>query len=197
MKATRIGWIAALGLVLAACSHMPTVDVDAAKHALDEARNAQAAEYAPQAWTAAQDADAKLEAELDAQSQRWSALRSYTVARQLAVDTKTAADRSRDEAVAGKDKAKDEASTLMAQAREESSRANAAVGSAPRGKGTEADLASLKTDATSIDTTLQEMQRAFDAGDYINAKVKAQAAIDAAKNIEAEIEQAKAGRRAA
>jgi hypothetical protein len=197
MKATRIGWIAALGLVLAACSQMPTVDVDAAKHALDDARNAQAAEYAPQAWTAAQDADAKLEAELDAQSQRWSALRSYTVARQLAVDTKTAADRSRDEAVAGKDKAKDEASTLMAQAREASSRANAAVGSAPRGKGTEADLASLKTDATSIDTTLQEMQRAFDAGDYINAKVKAQAAIDAAKNIEAEIEQAKAGRRAA
>lgn len=197
MKATRIGWIAALGLVLAACSQMPTVDVDAAKHALEEARNAQAAEYAPQAWTAAQDADAKLEAELDAQSQRWSALRSYTVARQLAVDTKSAAERSRDEAVAGKDKAKDEASTLMAQAREESSRANAAVGSAPRGKGTEADLASLKSDATSIDGTLQEMQQAFDAGDYINAKVKAQAAIEAAKKIEAEIEQAKAGRRAA
>jgi len=197
MKATRIGWIAAIGLVLAACSHMPTVDVDAAKHALDEARNAQAAEYAPQAWTAAQDADAKLEAELDAQSQRWAALRSYTVARQLAVDTKTAAERSRDEAVAGKDKAKDEASTLMAQAREESSRANAAVGSAPRGKGTEADLASLKSDATSIDSTLQEMQTAFDGGDYINAKVKAQAAIDAAKKIEAEIEQAKTSRRAA
>jgi hypothetical protein len=197
MKATRIGWIAALGLVLAACSQMPTVDVDAAKHALDEARNAQAADYAPQAWTAAQDADAKLEAELDAQSQKWAALRSYSVARQLAVDTKAAADRCRDEAVAGKEKAKDEASTLMAQAREESSRANAAVSSAPRGKGTEADLASLKTDATSIDTTLQDMQRAFDAGDYINAKVKAQAAIDAAKRIEAEIETAKAGRRAA
>jgi len=197
MKATRIGWIGVLGLVLAACSQVPTVDVDAAKHALDEARTAQAAEYAPQAWTAAQDADAKLEAELDAQSQRWSALRSYTVARQLAVDTKSAAERSRDEAVAGKDKAKDEASTLRAQARDESSRANAAVGSAPRGKGTEADLASLKSDASSIDTTLQEMQSAFDAGDYINAKVKAQAAIDAAKKIQAEIEQAKAGRRAA
>ena len=197
MKATRIGWIAALGLVLAACSQMPTVDVDAAKHALDEARNAQAADYAPQAWTAAQDADSKLEAELDAQSQRWAALRSYTVARQLAVDTKTAADRSRDEAVAGKDRAKIEVSTLMAQARDESARAKAAVNSAPRGKGTEADLASLKTDATSIDDTLQEMQRAFDAGDYINAKVKAQAAIDASKKIEDEIEQAKAGRRAA
>ena len=38
---------------------------------------------------------------------------------------------------------------------------------------------------------------AFDAGDYIAATAKAQAAIDAAKKIESEIEQAKAARRAA
>jgi hypothetical protein len=119
------------------------------------------------------------------------------VARQLAVDTKTAAERSKTEAVAGKEQAKTEASTLMTQARDEAARAHTAVGTAPRGKGTEADLASLKTDATSIDETLNEMQRAFDAGDYINAKAKAQAAIDAAKRIESEVEQAKAGRRAA
>ena len=197
MKATRIGTIAVLGLILAACSQPPAADIDAARHALDEARQAQAAEYAPQAWTAAQDADTKLQAELDAQSQRWSALRSYTVARDLAVNTKTAAEKSRDEAASGKEQAKTEAGTLMAQARDEVARANAAVASAPRGKGTEADLASLKTDATSIDDTLNEMQRAFDSGDYINAKSKAQAAIDAAKKIEDEIAQAKTGRRAA
>jgi hypothetical protein len=192
-----MSWVVALGLVLAGCSQPPTVDVDAAKHALDEARQAQAADYAPQAWTAAQDVDSKLQAELDAQSQRWSALRSYTIARQLALETKTAAERSRDEAVAGKDQAKTEALTMMAQAREETTRAQAAIASAPRGKGTEADLATLKTDATSIDDTLQEAQRAFDAGDYIGAKAKAQAAIDAAKKIEGEIDQAKAARRAA
>jgi hypothetical protein len=197
MKATRISWIAAVGLVLAGCSQPPAVDIEAAKHALDEARQAQAAEYAPQAWTAAQDAESKLQIELDAQSQRWSALRSYTVARQLAVDTKTSAERSRDEAIAGKETAKTEASTMMAQAREETTRAQSALTTAPRGKGTEADLASLKTDAMSIDGTLQEMQQAFDAGNYIEAKAKAQAATDAAKRIQAEVEQAKAGRRAA
>jgi hypothetical protein len=197
MRTTHFSWVVALGLVLAGCSQPPTVDVDAAKHALDEARQAQAADYAPQSWTAAQDADSKLQAELDAQSQRWSALRSYTIARQLALETKTAAERSRDEAVAGKDKVKTEASTMMAQAREETTRAQAAIASAPHGKGTEADLATLKTDATSIDDTLQEAQRAFDAGDYIGANAKAQAAIDAAKKIEGEIDQAKAARRAA
>jgi hypothetical protein len=86
---------------------------------------------------------------------------------------------------------------MMAQARDEAARAQAAVTTAPRGKGTEADLASMKSDATSIDDTLAEMQKAFDAGDYIGAKTKAQAAIDAAKKIEDEIATAKTGRRAA
>jgi hypothetical protein len=197
MKVMRTGWAVALGLVLAACAHVPTADVDAANHALDEARQAQAAEYAPQSWTAAQDAQSKLQAELDAQAQRWSALRSYTVASQLAATAKHTAEQSRDEAMAGKEKAKTEASTMMAQARDEAAHAQTAVTTAPRGKGTEADLASLKSDATSIDATLQEMQQAFDAGDYIGAKTKAQAAMDAAKRIEDEIAQAKAGRRAA
>jgi hypothetical protein len=111
MKAARIGWVAVLGLVLAGCAQAPSADIDAANHALDEARQTQAADYAPQSWTAAQDAQSKLQIELDAQEQRWSALRTYTVARQLAQDTKAAAERSRDEAIAGKDRAKSEAST--------------------------------------------------------------------------------------
>jgi hypothetical protein len=197
MRFTPITWIASIGLVLAGCAHESTADIDAANHAFEEARQAQAAEYAPQAWTAAQDAQSKLQIELDAQAQRWSALRSYTVASQLAQLTKTAAERSRDEATAGKEKVKTEASTMMAQARDESARAKAALSSAPRGKGTEADLVSLKSDATSIDGTLQEMQQAFDAGDYLGAKTKAQAAIDAAKTIENQVAQAKTAKRAA
>jgi hypothetical protein len=196
MKARHIGWVAALGFVLAGCAQAPSTDIDAANHAVDEARQAQAAEYAPQSWAAAQDTQSKLQIELDAQGQRWSMLRTYTVARQLAQDTKTAADRSRDEAIAGKDRAKNEASTLMAQAREEVGRANTAVTTAPKGKGTEADLASMKSDAGSLDDTLAEMQKAFDDGNYNEAKAKAQAAIDAAKRIQSEIENAKSQRHA-
>jgi hypothetical protein len=197
MKLTRLSLIAALGLALAGCSQAPTADVDAAKHAMEEARQAQAPEYAPQAWTAAQDADAKLQAELDAQQKRWAPLRSYTVAKQLAADEKSAAERSMSEAATAKETMKTEVSTLMAQARDEAAKAHAAVDTAPKGKGTEADLASMKTDATSIDDTLTQMQTAFDAGNYIDAKTKAQAAIDAAKRIQGEVEAAKAGRRAA
>jgi len=197
MKARHIGWIAAFGLVLAGCAQPPTADIDAAKQSLDEARQAQAAEYAPQTWTTAQDAMAKLDAELAAQEQRWSATRTYTTVRQLAQDTKAMADRSRDEAIAGKEKAKSDATTMMADAQAAVDRAHAAVASAPKGKGTEADLASLKSDTASLDDTLAEMHRMFDSGQYNDAKVKAQAAIDAAKQVEAEIEKAKSQRRSA
>jgi hypothetical protein len=197
MKATHIGWIAAFCVVLAGCSQAPTADIDAAKKALDEARQAQAAEYAEQSWTIAQDADAKLETELETQDQRWSAMRSYTVARELAQATKAAAERSRDEAIAGKEQAKTEVATLMSAARDEVGRAHAAVASAPKGKGTEADLASLKSDTSSLDDTLAEMQKLYDDGQFKEAKVKAQAAIDAAKQVEAEVEKAKSQRRSA
>jgi hypothetical protein len=194
---TRIVLLAAAALAFAGCAHEPKADIDAAKLAVEDAKQAQADVYAPQTWTATEDAQAKLDAELDAQSKRWSALRNYTVAERLAKDVKATAERSKDEAAVGKEKAKNEASTLVAQARDEVQRARAALDTAPRGKGTEADLASLKSDASGIDDTLQAMQQAFDAGDYTTAKSKAQAAIDAAQAIEKEIEQARTARRAA
>ena len=55
-----------LGLGLAACAQAPKADVDAAKQALDDAQRAQASDYASEAWTAAKDAEAKLQTELDA-----------------------------------------------------------------------------------------------------------------------------------
>jgi len=186
-----------LSLALAGCAQSPVAEIDGAKQALDRARDAQAPDYAPDAWTAANDAQTRLDAELDAQQHRNSLFRSYTKAKELASEVKSSAERATELAASGKEKAKTEAATLMSQARDEYSLADKALTSAPRGKGTEADLASLKGNVTSIDGTLAEMQRAFDAGDYLTAKTKAQAAIDASRDIVKEIEAAKAQRRAA
>jgi uncharacterized membrane protein YgcG len=86
---------------------------------------------------------------------------------------------------------------MLAQARDEAGKARAALAAAPRGKGTEADLASLKSDSQSVDATLEDMQRAFEAGDFVGAKTKAQAAIDASKAREKEIDQARTAHRKA
>lgn len=193
-----------LGLTLTAvmtaalgCAQVPTDAVHDAKLAIDGARNAQAQAYAADSWAAAVDSEAKLDAELAAQERRSPFLRSYGQAKSLAAETKEAADRAVLAATDGKQKTKDAATELMAEARKQFDAAKQELAGAPKGKGTEADLASLRADATPIETTLDEMQRAFDAGDYLSAKTKAEAAIDAAKRIRSEIEQAKKSRRAA
>lgn len=197
MRTTQLSWILALSLGIAGCSSMPKSDVDAARAALDDAQKSGAVDYAPEAWNSAKDASAKLDAELAAQDQKWTVMRSYKQSRELALAAKADAERASQEAVTGKDKAKGEAAAMLTEARDAYAAAQKAVSTAPRGKGTEADLASLKSDATSIEDTLKEMQTAYDSGDFIGAKTKAQAAIDASKRIQTEIEDAKHRRGAA
>jgi len=197
MKRIRLTSIAVTALTLAACAQAPTAQIDAAKQAVDSAKAAQAPDYAPESWNATNDAQAKLDAEMKAQDDRWAPLRSYSKAQALAAELKDTADRASQDAATAKDKAKTEAGTLIAQARDEYGKAQTALQSAPHGKGTEADLASLKSDTTSIDGTIQDAQKAFDSGDYIGAKTKAQSAISSAQQIQKEIETAKQQRHAA
>lgn len=197
MKLPYLVAIAAAALVVTGCAQAPTADIDAARQSLDNAKAAQAADYAPDAWNAAQDAQNKLDAELKAQEDKMALLRSYGKAKALAADLKSDAEQAVQAAQAGKEKAKTDASDLMTQAKDEYAKAQKALATAPRGKGTEADLASLQADGTGIETTLGEMQKAFDAGDYLTAKTKAQSAIASSQEIEKEIEDAKSRRRAA
>ena len=197
MRSMKCMMAVVLGLGLVACAQAPKADIDAAKQALDDAQHAQASDYASEAWNAAKDADAKLQTELAAQDKKWAPLRSYEQSKQLAQAAKNEADRAMKEATAGKEKTKAEVTDLIAQAKTAQQNAQTALQTAPHGKGTEADLASLKTDTASIDGQIQEAQRLFDAGDYLGAKTKAQAALDAANKISTEIEEAKTRRRAA
>jgi hypothetical protein len=186
---------AVLAVPLAGCAQVPQADVDAARKALDDAKTAQAPDYAPEAWNAANDAQAQLDTELKAQENRNALFRSYGKAKTLADQAKTEAEQAGQAAATAKEQAKTEVAALIKQAHDEYDTAQQAIASAPKGKGTEADLASMKSDATTIETTLADVQKAFDAGDYLTAKSKAEAAISSAQQIEREIENAKAQRR--
>jgi hypothetical protein len=197
MKVMQSMMVVVLAVAAVACAQAPKADIDAAKQALDDAQRAQASDYASEAWTAAKDADAKLQTELAVQEKKWAPLRSYDQTKQLAQQVKSEAERATQQANAGKEKAKAEAGDLIAQAKTAQQNAESALQTAPKGKGTEADLASLKTDTASIDGQIQDAQRAYDGGDFLGAKTKAQAALDAANKIQTEIQDAKSRRRAA
>lgn len=192
MQARHLSWMLAGALVLTGCATEPVEDIQAAESALEDARTAEAQAYAPDAWEAANDARARLDAELQAQKDRFGLLRSYDNAKNLAAEVKQAAQSASETAMQAKQQARDEATTLMAQAREEYARAQQALDRAPTGKGTQADLAALRADTSGIEPTLAEMQQAFDAQDYLTAKARATAAIEASQRVIQQIEGAKA-----
>lgn len=194
----RLAYAAASALALAAmtaCSQAPVKEVDAAKASLEAARQARAQDYAPDAWNAATNTEAALEAELKAQEESLALFRSYDRAVALAADLDRAGKAAADEAAAKKASMQTEVAALLDRAAAEIASAQKAVESAPRGKGTEADLTSLKSDAAGLDAQLKDARTAFESGDLIAAKAKADAVIDAATRMRDEIEKAREARR--
>lgn len=174
----------------AACSQTPQAEIDAAHAAMDSAKAAEAAEYAPASLTAAEDAMAKLDAELQAQQGRFSMFRSYDQAKLDAQAASEAARVALTDAVAAKERARAAASDLLAQANTLLSEASQMLAVAPAGKGTAMDLAALRADLQSASQMLQEAQQAFDAGRYNEANAKATGAVASIEGVRGAVEQA-------
>jgi hypothetical protein len=71
---------------------------------------------------------------------------------------------------------KTEATTLVAGVRSSVDAAKAVLAKAPKGKGSAADIAAMKSDVTAVEAGLADMDAAIAAGKYKDAKVKAEAA---------------------
>lgn len=182
--------VALSALLLAGCAEPPQAEIDAVKTALDAARTAGAGEYAPEALAQAEAAQSKLDAELQAQQERFALMRSYDTAKTLAADAKTQAENAAKTAEANREAAKQESSALIASTTTLLEEVKTLLASAPKGKGSAADLAALQGDITALEQSLTETQAAFDAGNYLQAKSLAQAANDGANRVKASIEQA-------
>jgi hypothetical protein len=182
-----------LGLAMAAgCAKPPTAEIDAAKAALQAAVDAQASDYAAASLREAQNAVAALDAEVQAQTKKFALMRSYKQAATLAANAKAAGEKAKADAEAGKEKARADAEALLAQAQAAMEAANAALATAPRGKGTEMDLAAMQTDMQNVATQITDGQAAHAAGRYLESKAKFEAALNAANNVSSMIENAKA-----
>ena len=176
---------------LVGCDQVPKEDVANAERAMDAARAADASDYASQTWTAAEGHRQQLQAELDAQQKAFALSRSYDKAKTLAIETRELADKAAAEAVTGKERARQEAGDAIAQARQLKQEVEQLLEKAPRGKGTTADLATLKSDAGSTEASLAEAQAAYDAGSYLDARSTAEGVLRKLEDIKAEIERAR------
>jgi TonB family protein len=106
--------ILCLAISVTACVQPPTTEVDAAKAAVERAAAHRADQYAAEALRLAQDAQAALNAELNAQEGKW--VKSYDKTKELAVAAKAAGDKATADAVVGKEKAEGIAAKARADA---------------------------------------------------------------------------------
>jgi hypothetical protein len=182
-----------LAVTVGGCATPPTADIEAAKTAITNAGTAGAGEYAAASFTAAQDAQAALDAELKAQEGK--SFKSFDKAKALAVAAKAAGEKATTDAAAGKEKAKADATLAIADAKTALTEAQALLDKAPKGKGSAADIAAMKTDLTTAATTISEAEAALGNVKYLDAKVKAESAKNAATTVKTAVEAAMAAKK--
>ena len=166
MKIKLLGLTALVGIavVAIACSQPPTNAINAAK--------------------------AALEAELKAQEGKFALTRSYAKAAELAAAAKAAADKAAADAAAGKEAMKAEVSGRVESVKASVAAAKNMLAKAPKGKGSAADIAAMKSDLAGIEASFAEIETAISAGKYKDAKAKLDAAQQGADRIKADIEAA-------
>lgn len=177
-------------LALGGCSKPPATEIAAADASIDQATAAEAAEYAPESMQAVSDARAKLDAELKAQEEKFSWFRSYDDAKIAAEELRAAAQKAEQDAVEARRVAREEAAQLISDVRTTLDEVKTMLDKAPRGKGSEVDIAVLKGDLAGIETSLVEMEGAFAAEDYLESKAQATAALEGTQKVRSEIERA-------
>jgi hypothetical protein len=185
------GLVLLVGLFLVAgCAKAPQMEIDAAQASLAAAKTAEAAEYAPRALAGAQDAINAMDAELAAQQKKFALFRSYKHAKELIAAAKTAGDQAAQTAVAEKEKARQEATNLIAQGKASLEEAKAMLAKAPRGKGSQADIKALESDLAAAEMALVDVDNVFASGKFLQAKAKANAAMQQIQNVKNAIQAA-------
>ena len=177
---------ASLAVWTAGCAQPPTAEVDAAK-AKVQAIAAEAAAFAPDAYKAAQDAVAQLDAETRAQAEKFALTRSYARVSELAAAAGTAADRAQQAANTEKERLRTEAGRVATDAKRALADATALLEKAPR-----TEVEALKANVAAAETSLGEVDSLLSAGQLKEAHQKAETARQAVSQISNTIQEAEA-----
>lgn len=184
----------ALGLTfsLSGCAQAPQQDIDSAKAVIEEARTAQADKYAPESFQQAEDALQSAMAEIEAQNGKFAMFRSYERATELLAQAKETGTKAKADGEAKRSEARQAAEALIKEAEIALDAAKTSLTTAPRGKGTRADIEAMKAEIETLSSTLTEAHQAFDSGDFLSAKAKADSVKAQAGQISSDIQQARA-----
>ncbi len=179
----------AWALALTGCAQPPTDKLAASEKAVNEARSAGAPNYMAEDFAKLEGMLTNAKNEIAAQDSKFAPMRDYGKAEQLL--TSAQADAGRVAAEANKKKEEAKAAALQAQqaAQEAVKTAQASVAKAPAGKE-RAALEAIKADTQTLANSLNDVQGAIDAGDYLAAQAKAKAIQEKGHAIASEVQRA-------
>ncbi len=175
--------VAAL-LVAAGCDTAPTPEILVADQKLDRAREAGAAEYAPDSLKEAEEARARLAEELRIQSAKSALARSYETALELAKLSTAAAEVAEQDAIEGREQARLEAVALIDDLR---SRLDAATKLVEQAGASPTDAAALGAEIERMRGALTALDASFAEGRYLEVRADAAIAREDADRVETEI----------
>jgi hypothetical protein len=192
MRTYAIVPVLAAALGAAACSQVPTENIDAARAALDAVQLEDAQAFAPAELQTAQAAREALDAELAAQQGRFTLFRSYDRTTELAAEAERAAAAAIQAATLEKEQVREEVAVAVASARTTLTDAGLMLDAAPVGKGSTADLAVMRADLEAAMLSLADAEQDLVAERFDDARAKAEAAGLVGTGVRSAVEQAQA-----
>jgi hypothetical protein len=185
----------ALGLILAValvggCAKPPQQAVDAAKAALDAAKQAEADRYLAGEFKAAQDSLNAAMAEIETQNSKFALTRNYDKAAKLLEAATTLANNITSQVDAKKEEVKVEAQQLFTDLQNGLTEAKALLKKAPKGKEGKEVLEAIQGELTTVDNSLVEVTDLMNKSDFMGAKDKLMAGLQKVNEIKEELAQA-------
>lgn len=179
----------ALCLLQSGCARAPVDQIHTAEQAVADARAAEAAKYATEDFVKLEGQLGLLKKELETQDEKFSLIRDYGKAEQLAATLTSEAQQLIRSSIAKKQEAQEAAARGLQAAQEAISTAQGLVAKAPVGKDRPA-FEAIKHDAEALSLSLQEAQKVLEQGDFLDAQYRAKAIADKARSLSEEIESA-------
>jgi len=176
--------------IFAGCAKQPTEDINVAQKAVEDAKAADSAKYAPEDTKKVDDSLTAALNEIKAQDSKFALTRNYDKAKQMLAQAKADAEKLKNDIASKKEEAKKNALAGQEAARASVKEAKALLAKAPMGKGARADIEALKGDIKGLEDSVPELQQLIDKEDYVVATDKAKAIKEKADGVSNQIKEA-------
>lgn len=189
MKRIMMLLLAPALLLAVGCGKAPTDKLGEAEKAVMDAKLAGASAYVAEDFAKLDGMLSNARKEMDDQNAKFVLFRDYGKTEQLLASVQAEAPKLIEQTAKKKAEAKDAALKAHEEAKDAVKKAQALVAKAPVGKD-RAAVEAIKNDAKALTASLNDVQMAMDAEDYLTAQAKAKAVQDKSQALSAEVKGA-------